>query len=127
MTQMAKILSVLRLQSKQSSGISISLVALNSWCFFTGQVSGRAVHILLSSSASLYTDQVKALLAQDSEPRFQRLVLLDLPPEVLGHILDFVDVGGARLLAATCHVLRELAILYAFRVGICVIIPPTCD
>ena len=38
-----------------------------------------------------------------------------------------VDVGGARLLAATCHVLRELAILYAFRVGICVIIPPTCD
>lgn len=79
-----------------------------SWC----------ITFLPTYQPPINAEQIKALLAQGSQPQFQRLALLHLPPELLSYVLSLIGIRGARLLVATCHVLRELAIPYAFRVGV---------
>lgn len=60
-------------------------------------------------------DEVKSLLLDGSTPVFQKLYLLDLPPELILHIMELSGVHGARHLAATCRSLRTVSLSYIYQ------------
>ncbi|KAH9928260.1 uncharacterized protein B0H18DRAFT_1210256 [Fomitopsis serialis] len=75
------------------------------------KLSGLFVEELLRKA-----DQVNALLTAGSQPVFQRLLLLQLPVEILCIILQLAGSGGARILTATCKTIWRLAAHYASNV-----------
>ncbi|KAL1746705.1 hypothetical protein HDZ31DRAFT_33515 [Schizophyllum fasciatum] len=58
---------------------------------------------------------VKVMAA--SKPRFQTLFLHDLPPELLDIIFSMLGPNGSACLGATCKLLREHAVAYAYEVN----------
>ena len=63
-----------------------------------------------------HAERIKSLLAKGSQPKFQSLSLLQLPNELLFLILRTAGIAEARLLAATCTLLRELGLPFVFQV-----------
>lgn len=55
-------------------------------------------------------------------PQFQKLVLPDLPPEIVARIMELGDTQSARRLGITSRYFRDVAGRYAYRVR-----PHTCD
>lgn len=49
-------------------------------------------------------------------PQIQSLCLLDLPPELLDHVMVFARTDGSRRLGSTCRVLRTISTPYIFKV-----------
>ncbi|OCH95343.1 hypothetical protein OBBRIDRAFT_788220 [Obba rivulosa] len=47
-------------------------------------------------------------------PKFQKLCLLDLPPELHHYIMNLARIEEARSLGATCRTLREISISYIY-------------
>ena len=62
-------------------------------------------------------ERIKTLLEDGSQPKFQTLTLLQLPNELLSLILRNAGIAEARLLAATCTLLRALALPFVFQVS----------
>ncbi|CCM06320.1 uncharacterized protein FIBRA_08572 [Fibroporia radiculosa] len=60
-------------------------------------------------------EQMKGLLSSESQPIFQKLFLLDLPPEIIHHVMELTDVEGARLLGATCHAMYDISLSHKYK------------
>lgn len=48
------------------------------------------------------------VLREHAKPKFQKLYISQLPPEILVIVFDHTDVEEGRLLSATCRYLREV-------------------
>jgi hypothetical protein len=66
--------------------------------------------------AQLVAAEFKEILHQYPEPQIQVLRLLNLPPELLFHIMEVAGMEGARLLGSTCKLLRAISLPFIYRV-----------
>ncbi|OBZ72252.1 hypothetical protein A0H81_07928 [Grifola frondosa] len=53
-------------------------------------------------------------IQENNEPIFQRIFLLDLPPEILHYIMDVAGLDETRRLGGCCRILREISIPYIY-------------
>ncbi|KZT07739.1 uncharacterized protein LAESUDRAFT_104354 [Laetiporus sulphureus 93-53] len=60
-------------------------------------------------------DDVRKLLSSHPQPVFQKLLLADLPIELIHHIMELGDVDVARRLAATCRRFYEISSAHAYK------------
>jgi len=70
----------------------------------------------ISELRSLGPGHLVSVVKADPHPIMQKLHLLELPPEILLNLMEFVPANHAVVLTATCHQLRTLALATAFSV-----------
>ncbi|KAL4245941.1 hypothetical protein ABKN59_010016 [Abortiporus biennis] len=61
------------------------------------------------------TEEVIAYLAEHPKPKFQTILLTDMPPEIIHLIMDNGDVDCARRLGATCRIFRKISLRYIYK------------
>ncbi|KAL6302509.1 hypothetical protein BKA93DRAFT_397928 [Sparassis latifolia] len=67
-----------------------------------GEIISMAVHL-------------ERVMEKHPKPIFQQLFLLDLPPELIHHVMACHDVQTARLLGATCRHLHEISVSHIYQ------------
>lgn len=65
----------------------------------------------------LSTADVLEHLSQHPKPVFQKLLLQDLPTELIHHIMLAADLDGSRLLGSTSKYFRAIALSYVYKVS----------
>ncbi|KAL0572499.1 hypothetical protein V5O48_009464 [Marasmius crinis-equi] len=56
----------------------------------------------------------EAMEKAEGKPKFQKLCIIDLPPEIILQIFHLADLKKARLLAATCKAMKALGVSYLY-------------
>ena len=62
------------------------------------------------------TENWETVVEKDPHPRFQVLCLLDLPPEILNHVMSVSDQDQCKRWYMTCKSLQELAFNFVYEV-----------
>lgn len=60
-------------------------------------------------NAKIMLDKAAAIIRANPEPKLEKLCLKSLPPEMLYHIMEAMDIDEARILGATCRQLHRIS------------------
>lgn len=63
-------------------------------------------------------DTVMSYLKLNPEPKFQQRRFLDLPPELIHHVMSYLYEKDCRQLGLSCCMLREASILHVSCISI---------
>ena len=63
-------------------------------------------------------DFIESIGTRDPQPKIQQLLLLDLPAEVLDHIMHLSSLENLRTWSSACKLLRDHALKYVYEVSL---------
>ena len=63
-------------------------------------------------------DFIDSIGTRDPQPQIQQLLLLDLPAEVLDHIMHLSSLEDLRTWSSMCKLLRDHALKYVYEVSL---------
>ena len=70
----------------------------------------------VSSTSNIISDGLLRQLALNPTPIFQKMLLRDLPPELIHHIMQLAGTHDARVLGSASRYFRGFAMSYIYRV-----------
>lgn len=63
-------------------------------------------------------DFIDSIGTRDPQPKIQQLLLLDLPAEVLDHVMHLSSLEDLRKWSSVCKLLRDHALKYVYEVSL---------